>query len=98
MKTMTNRQKHLLVIMMEECGEIVQGASKILRFGHNSYHPGSNETNEEHVLKEINDLLAVIEMTVGVPIEEVIDRELMAEKKERVEKYLEVSKQLNLLP
>ena len=42
-----------LVILMEECGEVIQECSKILRFG--------NDTNKLH--KELGDLLCMIRMT-----------------------------------
>ena len=42
-----------LIILMEECGEVIQEASKILRFG--------NDTNNLH--KELGDLLCMIRMT-----------------------------------
>ena len=48
-----NNKTETLIILMEECGEVIQEASKILRFG--------NDTNNLH--KELGDLLCMIRMT-----------------------------------
>ena len=42
-----------LIILMEECGEVIQECSKILRFG--------NDSGKLH--KELGDLLCMIRMT-----------------------------------
>lgn len=46
-------QKETLIILMEECGEVIQECSKILRFGNDS----------EKLHKELGDLLCMIRMT-----------------------------------
>lgn len=57
----TNHERVLLVILGEECGEIVQVASKIQRFGFESYHPNDpNTTNRDLLEQEIADFLAVV--------------------------------------
>ena len=46
-------KKETLVILMEECGEVIQECSKILRFGNDS----------EKLHKELGDLLCMIRLT-----------------------------------
>jgi len=93
------RQEQLLVILMEECAEVSQRASKALRFGLTDpagKEPDQPYTNKDRLLMEINDLYAVIDM--------IFDKEgpylspmLIQDKKEKVEKYLKLSKKLGLL-
>lgn len=49
---MTEREE-LLVILMEECGEVIQEASKLLRF---------DDTDSDRIEKEVGDLLCMIEL------------------------------------
>lgn len=49
-------QEELLVILMEECAEVQQECSKVLRFG--------DPFNAENLKKEICDLLAMIDLAV----------------------------------
>lgn len=51
MNDMTKIQE-LLVILMEECGEVIQASSKVLRFG--------EESNMKELQKEIGDLYAML--------------------------------------
>ena len=54
--------KHLLYLskMMEECGEVIQAASKVLIHGEDNTHPIDNkETNLERLQSEMEDVLAI---------------------------------------
>jgi hypothetical protein len=77
-----NREQELLTILNEECAEVIQEASKIIRFG-------NNDEEGEHSLKvEVSQLLWMIEM-----VKEQFswdERELeiyMYEKRRKLEKY-----------
>jgi NTP pyrophosphatase (non-canonical NTP hydrolase) len=48
-------EKELLTIMMEECGEVIQACSKIIRFG-------ADETNLSNLEKELGDLFQMMEL------------------------------------
>lgn len=50
----------LLVILIEECGEVIQAATKCLRFGWDRYQPGYG-INCEILAKEVGDLLGMVE-------------------------------------
>ena len=51
-----NKQEELLVILMEECAEVQQEASKLIRFGSDTW---ADVLNFE---KEIGDLLCMIDL------------------------------------
>lgn len=59
-----NITENLLVTAMEEAGELVQDISKILRFGLTCSHitDSTKKTNEQRMLTEYYQLIAVIEM------------------------------------
>ena len=42
---LTPAETERLVLLIEECGEAIQAASKILRHGYESYHPNRDENN-----------------------------------------------------
>jgi len=57
-----------LAILSEECAEIIQAVSKILRHGYENYHPYTEDdfhaTNRKDLEREIGDVSAVITMMV----------------------------------
>lgn len=63
---LTPGQIERLVILSEECAEVIQVASKVLRFGLHDHHPdrptGSNQLDLEI---EIGDLLAAVDMLIA---------------------------------
>lgn len=50
---MNNDREELLIILMEECAEVTQEASKLIRFENNDY---------DRIEKEIGDVLCMIEL------------------------------------
>ena len=57
-----------LAMLIEECGEVIQAAGKVLRHGYLSWHPDAKAPDEDHsppnnrddLMREITDLLAVV--------------------------------------
>jgi homoserine acetyltransferase len=102
-----NRLEHLLTILAEEAAEVTQAATKALRFGLEEVFPETGKSNLHRLIVEKLELTAVTEMLMAellllgisaddhLPIESV--RHIIAAKKERVEKYLEYSKQCGTL-
>ena len=45
---------------MEECGEVVQIAAKILRHGYESCHPNGGPTNRVSLERELGDVTAAV--------------------------------------
>jgi hypothetical protein len=56
------RVEHLWTILAEECVEVAQRVSKVLRFGHAEVQPGQPLDNAQRVNQEMMDLMAVCEM------------------------------------
>jgi hypothetical protein len=84
-----NKEQELLVVLTEECGEVIQASSKILRFGLNSKNPYSNKNNKEQLEQELGDLMCLIRaLTENGTID--LDSVLAAAEKKRkkLEKYL----------
>lgn len=92
---MTNEQ-YLLTLLAEECAEVSQRATKAIRFGLED-PKGTQEgfsTNKQRLLWEINDLIAVIELLFG---NDYVDESLKRIKKEKIEKYTQLSKEIGQL-
>lgn len=58
----TPAEAERLMMLMEECAEVIQAASKILRHGWTSFNPHDvhRVPNSEHLDKELLDLKAVV--------------------------------------
>ena len=60
-----NGQDESLVILAEECSEVVKAASKIHRCGADSNNKGRNSlTNLEELIFELGDLQAMIDIVI----------------------------------
>ena len=59
---MTESDKEVLLIALEECAEVTQAISKVFRFGFESKHPKEILNNRERLEEEIGDLLCMIEL------------------------------------
>lgn len=93
------RIDHLLVILMEECAEVQQAVSKILRFGSHDGYPGTTRQNITDLGIELAQVQAVVEMLVdeGVLTEQMLPSSVVSEKKRKVEEFLGYSKKLGRL-
>ena len=83
-------QQQLFVIMMEECGELIQQCSKCLRQPNDTH--GSQEyvleDNKKKLLKEVGDVYAMIELMIENNIiswKEINDR--VKVKKDKLSKW-----------
>jgi len=71
-------QNETLIILMEECGEVIQECSKILRFGNDA----------TKLTKELGDLLCMVELTANhLQIDEDTIEESYESKREKLKKY-----------
>jgi NTP pyrophosphatase (non-canonical NTP hydrolase) len=70
-----NREQELLIILQEECGEVVQAVAKIHRFG-------KSEDNLERLEDEFADMLALMKLLLeegyldGIAVEEKAERKI----------------------
>ncbi len=79
-----NRTEHLLFKLAEECAEVTQEASKAAIFGIDEIMSGQLSTNRERVVKELNDLWAIVEM-LGL---QQVNREWIEAKKTKIEHWM----------
>jgi NTP pyrophosphatase (non-canonical NTP hydrolase) len=76
----------LLICLMEECGEVVQAASKCLRFTEEHKHINYNKHNKERLIDELHQLIALIDI-----YDCEIDPNIVIEKQKQFYDYLKVS-------
>lgn len=90
---MKNIEEYLLDCLAEEAGEIVQDCGKCARFGMDETRPEKrNGTNREALVTEIHQLIAVAEM-LGIIDHHNLDQKIIDDKKAKVAKYLDYSRQ-----
>lgn len=91
-----NKQEHILTIIAEECNEVAQRATKMLRFGKYEIQEGHDLQNIARFQQELGDLLGAIEMleeeTGRCLIYSDIVEKARNAKKEKVNKYFEISR------
>lgn len=58
-----NKTQETLVITMEECGEVIQECSKMLRFGHKDSEEQTTD-KVERLSKEVGDLMLMIDLLI----------------------------------
>lgn len=89
----TTEEKEILNILSEECAEVIQAISKILRFGFDSTHPSDNTyTNRNHLTEELGDLycmLNIISQKNIVNVEQVI--QYAESKLSKLRKYSDIN-------
>lgn len=84
MTPIDNRLGEILTILQEECVEVVQAVCKIQRFGFDSCHPTSLQTNREHLAEEIGDLQAMVDLLKFYNI--ISDDEIDSAKTQKINK------------
>lgn len=80
---------YLLMCLMEELAEVIYAASKGARFGLNRGHPKNKTTNEDDIIIDFIDVLAVMDMIkeYGFLNKEVLNIEELKEQKIKAVKY-----------
>ncbi len=86
----------LLVILMEECNELAQQASKAIRFGIDQQRDLPT-SNRQRLIAEWNDLIAVVEMLEREGIDLQPDPAAILSKKKKVDRYMSYSSELGTL-
>ena len=94
--------ENLLVVAMEECTEIGQELSKVLRFGPDDHHPDDIFiTNGHRVMKEYYELQAVISLLQKDNVLPILTSEeqniIMTEKVNRVKHWLQYSREKGII-
>lgn len=81
-----NRKEEVLILLQEECGELIQAACKVMRFGENGKNPeGPDITNLEHLQIEIADVLAAVKLLFDeIPLD---DKKMMLLAEAKIKKF-----------
>lgn len=86
-------EAELLTILIEECMEVAQRATKMLRFGVNEVQPGQDLDNAERLSVEVGDLLAVIRLcTEADLISHSVSQHAVAAKLNKLRIYMQTTK------
>lgn len=64
----TARQREVAEILIEECAEVQQRATKLLRFGVTEVQPGQPYDNRDRLSHEVGDLMCVIRLAIACGI------------------------------
>lgn len=80
---LTAAEAERLALLAEECSEVVQAVTKILRHGYDSEHPQSGIVNRHQLADEMGQVRAVMEMLV-VAGDVKADDVLCAQEEKRV--------------
>jgi len=63
---LTPAEAERLALLIEECGEVIQAATKVLRHGYASWHPDAmQQDNRSELAKEIGHAMNAVEMLVN---------------------------------
>lgn len=62
---MEGYERELLTILVEECAEVQQRATKALRFGIGEIQPRQEHTNSERLAAEIGDVLEMVDRVLA---------------------------------
>lgn len=96
------KNQFLLLKLIEECAEVAHRASKQIQFGKHEVQKNQSDENGERLRDELLDLFAVahmLEIEQEIPDilhEDFVEAEI--NKKEKLQKYLNVSATLGQLP
>jgi NTP pyrophosphatase (non-canonical NTP hydrolase) len=84
---MKDKVREALIITQEECAEVIQAVSKIMRFGFDSCYPTEDSASTKECLEmEIGQLLCM----VGILVDQgVIDEDAMMQAMEHKKTKLE---------
>lgn len=86
---LTEREREILIILMEECAEVIQAASKLLRFGKDN-RPSSGVSNIYALSAEYGDLYIMAGMAEDAGlIRQTAVQEGMERKRQRLAKYMQ---------
>ena len=53
-----------LLILAEECAEVIQAISKINRFGFTGLNPRDHRSNQQHLEEELGDLVCMVQLLI----------------------------------
>ncbi len=86
---LTDRERELLTITMEECAEVIQACSKLLRFGKEN-RPDDGRSNSQALAAELGDVECMILKLVDAKLVNYDDITRSAQRKHtRLDFYMQ---------
>jgi NTP pyrophosphatase (non-canonical NTP hydrolase) len=86
---MNNKESQILLITQEECAEVIQAISKVIRFGVDSVY--NEQTNRQRLTEEVGDLLCMIELMIEKNIlNETSVHNAAIQKRVKLEKWSDI--------
>lgn len=83
-------ERELLTILIEECAEVQQRATKMLRFGRDEIQPGQPLSNSVRLAHELGDLDAMVDLLKKAEIVSPNDiNEGMRHKRKQLAKFMQ---------
>jgi hypothetical protein len=92
-----NKPLYLLILIIEECAEVIQRVCKAIRFGLNEVQPSQTLTNSERITIEWNDLATATKLASKYGVDSVLYEALVQAKEKKIEKYMNYSSELGVL-
>lgn len=87
----TEKEREMLTILMEECAEVIQRASKLLRFGRDEKQEGQKLTNSARLSREAGQLACMIDECEELALVDIEQYGIGYEDKaKKLRKYLQV--------
>lgn len=92
-------REHFLTCLGEEANEVAQRVSKALRFGMREVQTGQERTNTDRLMDELRDLVCVAKILedLGYLPALYVKPEMVAAKREKIERYMEISRAQGVL-
>jgi len=89
-------ERELLTILIEECAEVQQRATKMLRFGVNEAQPGQPYTNAERLSVEVGDLSHLVRRCIDARLlDGVLVLRASEAKREKLDRFLQSDTEAN---
>lgn len=88
----TSHEREILTILIEECAEVQQRATKLLRFGRDEVQEGQPLTNAQQLSREVADLEVMVDMAQSLGLISVDDFDVQKDRKRaKLAKYMQTS-------
>ena len=92
----TPQANEVMDILQEEAAEVIQGVSKIRRFGPNNHKSGESQTNLEHLEEELGDMLAMIDIMLEMDMVSMGNIEIAKQAKiDKLKKWSNIFKDVD---
>jgi NTP pyrophosphatase (non-canonical NTP hydrolase) len=87
------KEQEIMVILQEECAEVIQAVSKCIRFGIDNTYSKGEGSQRQHLVKELGDLQCMINLCIEHSIVELSDiQNAVLNKQDKLKVYSKIYK------